>query len=170
MFSRLSQRLVRLPPVVLTLLMFLPLIAELLARAGVAVGPVIRVAILSVAIGGMCAWLWAVYRVSRSGSGTDIRPFWDWVFVLPFGISLVAGLASWSMNNSSASAVFFLSLFVCLTLAAKALVNANAAKSEASVGRMLVTALLMYLAPLGVWVLRSNILRVASITAPNDAR
>jgi len=51
---------------------------------------------------------------------------------------------------------------VGLSLSAKTLENVDAANGSPSVGRLLATALLMYLAPIGMWMLRPKILRVAA--------
>ena len=81
---------------------------------------------------------------------------------MPPVVAFAAGFAGWSTNNSPAAFAIFASLFVGLSRAAKTLENVDATNGNASVGRMLTTALLMYLAPFGVWVLRPKILRVAA--------
>jgi type VI protein secretion system component VasK len=60
---------------------------------------------------------------------------------------------------------FFVALFVAIWFAAQALENADAPGGHASIGRILGTILLMYFAPIGVWVLRLKIRRVEAKTA-----
>ena len=156
-----AQRIVRWNPFLLTAVLFAGLIAQL-SVPGVEAPPLTRALTMLAALGPMCVWLWAVFCVARLASPTVISAYWDWVFVLPPVISLAAGLSGWSTDNSPAATAIFLSLFVGLSLSAKTLENVDAVNGSASVGRLLGTALLMYLAPVGMWVLRPKILRVAA--------
>ena len=64
-------------------------------------------------------------------------------------------------GNSPVAFAIFAALFVGLTMSAKTLEKADAPDGNPSVGRMLATFLLMYFAPIGVWVLRSKIIRAS---------
>ena len=110
----------------------------------------------------MCGWLWAVFDVANRAQPHPGSHHWGWVFAAPPAITFIAGSAGWSNNNSPSAFAFFISLFVAITLAAKALEKAHDRDGNPSVGRMLGTALLMYFAPVGVFALRGRILRAAS--------
>ncbi len=116
---------------------------------------------MAVPIGAMCVWWWAVLVVARNGSKPSGPGRWDWVFAIPPLLTLVAGLAGWPTENSPAAFAIFMAIIVALTMSAKTLEKADAPDGDLSVGRMLATFILMYLAPLGVWILRAKILRVA---------
>ena len=156
-----AQRIVRWNPFLLTAVLLAGLIAQF-SVPGVEAPPLTRALVMLTALGPMCVWLWAVFCVARRASPIAISGNWDWVFVLPPVISLVAGLSGWSTYNSPAASAIFLSLFVGLSLSAKTLENVDAVNGSASVGRLLATALLLYVAPVGMWVLRAKILRVAA--------
>jgi hypothetical protein len=110
----------------------------------------------------MCSWIWAVFDVANRALPRPRSPHWGWLCAAPPAITYVAGSAGWSTNNSPSAFAFFISLFVAITLAAKALEKAHDPDGNPSVGRMLGTALLMYFAPVGVFALRGRVLRVAS--------
>jgi hypothetical protein len=110
----------------------------------------------------MCTWIWAVFHVANRTLPHPRSHHWGWVFAAPPAIIFVAGSAGWSTNNSPSAFAFFISLFVAITLAAKALEKAHDPDGNPSVGRMLGTALLMYFAPVGVFALHGRVLRVAS--------
>ena len=156
-----AKHIARWHPGVLTTLMLVSFVAQMIA-SGVAVPPVARGVLISLPIGLICGWLWAVFNVSRHASLTPISPYWDSIFAIPPAVALAAGLTGWSTQNSPASFAIFLALFIGLSLAAKTLERVDAANGAPSVGRMLGTAALMYFAPVGVWVLRAKILRVTS--------
>ena len=156
-----AQRVVRWHPVILTLVLLAGLLAQL-SVSGLDLPPFARGVLMLFPLGPMCLWLWAVFSVARCTSLNAPSGYWEWVFALPPAIALCAGLAGWSTNNSPAAFAVFMSLFVGLSLSAKTLENVDAPGGSASVGRMLATALLMYLAPIGMWVLRPKILRVAA--------
>ena len=156
-----AQWIARWHPIILTAAFLAGALAQL-AFAGVTLPPMARGVLMLTSIGPLCLWLWAVFRVSRRASATAISGRWEWVFAIPPVVAFAAGFAGWSTNNSPAAFAIFASLFVGLSRAAKTLENVDATNGNASVGRMLTTALLMYLAPLGVWVLRPKILRVAA--------
>lgn len=156
-----AQRVVRWHPIVLTGVLLAGLIAQL-SVSDLAVRPLAKGVLMLTPVGPMCLWLWAVFSVASRASPTVISGSWDWVFALPPAIAVSAGLAGWSTHNSLAASAVFLSLFVALSLSAKTLENVDAVSGNASVGRLLATALLMYLAPIGMWVLHAKILRVAA--------
>lgn len=155
-----AQRIARWHPIILTAVFLAGALAQV-AYSGVTLPPLARGVLMLTAIGPLCIWLWAVFRVSRRASLTAISSRWEFVFAIPSVAAFAAGVAGWSTHNSPSAFAIFLSLFVALSLAAKTLENVDAANGHASVGRMLTTALLMYLAPFGVWVLHPKILRVA---------
>lgn len=156
-----AKQIARWHPGVLTALLLVSVVAQMIA-SGVALQPVARGALISLPIGVICGWLWAVFNVSRHASRTPISPYWDWIFVIPPAIALAAGLAGWSTQNGPAAFVIFLALFIGLSLAAKTLERGVAINGDPSVGRMLGTAVLMYFAVVGVWALRAKILRLTS--------
>jgi len=156
-----AKQIAKSPPGALTALLLVSVVAQMIA-SGVALPPVARGALISLPIGLICGWLWAVFNVSRHASLTPISPYWDWIFAVPPAVALAAGLAGWSTQNSPAAFAIFLALFVGLSLAAKTLERVDAANDAPSIGRMLGTAVLMYFAPVGVWVLRGKILRVTA--------
>ncbi len=158
--TRIAQRIVRWHPFILTAVLLAGLIAQLSA-SDLTIPPLARGLLMLTPLGPTCVWLWAVFHVARRASPVAISAHWDWVFAFPPVISLAAGLAGWSTHNSPAASAVFLSLFVGLSLSARTLENVDAANGSASVGRLLATALLMYAAPIGMWVLRPKILRVA---------
>ena len=156
-----AQRVVRWHPAILTVVLLAGLLVQL-SVSGLTLPPLARGILMLTPLGPMCLWLWAVFYVARRASVTVISGHWDWVFVLPPAIAFAAGIAGWSTNNSPAATMIFLSLFVGLSLSGKTLENVAAADGNAPVGRMLATVLLMYFAPIGIWLLRSKILRVAA--------
>lgn len=161
MSTDIAQRVVRWHPVILTLVLLAGLAAQL-SVLNSDLPPSARGLLMLFPPGPVCLWLWAVFSVARRASLNAHSAYWEWVFAFPPAISLCAGLAGWSTNNSPAAFAVFLSLFVGLSLSAKTLENVDAPGGSASVGRMLATALLMYFAPIGMWVLHSKILRVAA--------
>lgn len=156
-----AGRILTLHPAVLTSLIlvgfYLPLATQIYAPSGVVRG--VLVALPYVA---MNAWIWAVFHVSNEALSRSKSIHWGWVFLAPPTVVLAAGSAGWSTDNSPSAFAFFIGLFVSITLAAKALEKAHHASGDPSVGRLLGTALLMYFAPIGLWVLRPRILRVAA--------
>lgn len=161
--SDIAHRIARWHPIILTAVFLVGTLAQL-SVFSLTLSPLARGILMLTPLGPMCIWLWAVFRVARRASETPIPSHREWVFAIPPVIAFAAGFAGWSTNNSPAAFAIFLSLFVGLSWAAKTLENVDAANGNASIGRMLATALLMYLAPLGVWVLRPKILRVAART------
>ena len=166
--AEISRHIARAHPAILTSILLLSLGGYVLVSTST-VGPPVRVLVLTLPIGVICLWLWAVFAVARASSGGPKHALRDVLFAVPPALDFTAKLAGWSMNNSPAAFVFFASLFVALWFAAQALENADAPGNFASVGRILATALIMYLAPVGVWILHSKIMRVADRTAASPA-
>ena len=156
----LALRIVRWHPIVLTTLFVTGALAQV-AFAETTPPPLVRAILMLIPVGLICVWLWAIYRVASLASATPPRRGWDWIYVVPPIIAVVTGLAGGSLNNTPSAFAMFVSLFVGLSRAAKTLENVSDKNGSAPIGQMLLTALLMYVAPLGVWVLRSKILRVA---------
>ena len=152
---RIARQVARGHPAVLTLVLIVLFAAQIVTSSGT-MSPLLRGALMAFPLGAMCGWWWAVLVVARDGVGR-----WDWVFVMPPLLALIAGFAGWPTVNSPVAFAIFFAVFVALTMAAKTLEKADAPDGDPSVGRMLATFLLMYLAPLGVWVLHSKIIRVA---------
>lgn len=160
MTLKIAQTVARGHPAILTVALLICFAAQLGMAVGT-VAPLARGVLMAAPIGVMCLWWWASLVVARNGSNQASSGRWDWLFIMPPLIALISGLAAWSTQNSPAAFAIFASVFVVLTMAAKALEKADAPDGNPSVGRMLATFLLMYLAPIGVWVLRSKIIRVA---------
>jgi len=155
-----ARQIARGHPAVLTFVLIVFFAAQIAAR-GWTLSPFLKGALTAFPIGAMCGWWWAVLVVARDGVSQPGSGRWDWVFVTPPLLALIAGLAGWPTENSPVAFAIFFAIFVALTMSAKTLEKADAPDGDPSVGRMLATFLLMYLAPLGVWVLRSKIMRVA---------
>ena len=160
-----SQRVVRWHPAILTMVLLAGLVAQL-SVSGMTLSPIARGVLMLFPLGPMCLWLWAVFNVARRASPATISGRWDWVYALPVAVSFAAGIAGWPTENSLAATVVFLSLFVGLSLSAKTFENVAAPNGNAPVGRILMTALLMYMAPVGLWLLHARILRVAARANP----
>jgi hypothetical protein len=160
MATGLAQRIVGLHPIVLTTVVVAVALAQLVIL-GSNVSALARGTFMLAFLGPMCIWLWAVFHTAGRASSKVVSSFWEWVFAASPAMAFTAGVAGWSTHNSPAAYAIFLSLFIGLAMAAKTLESADAANGSASIGRMLVTALLMYLFPIGVWVLRPKVLRVA---------
>lgn len=160
MMFGIARQVARGHPAVLTLVLIVFFAAQIVA-SGWTMSPLLKGALMALPIGAMCGWWWAVLVVARGGVEQPSSGRWDWVFVTPPILALVAGLAGWPTENSPVAFAIFFAIFVALTMSAKTLEKADAPDGDPSVGRMLATFLLMYLAPLGVWVLRSKIIRVA---------
>lgn len=152
---RIARRVARGHPAVLTLVLIFFFAAQIIGSSGTT-SPILLGAIMALPLGAMCGWWWAVLVVARGGVDR-----WDGVFIVPPLLALIAALSGWPTVNSPVAFAIFLAIFVALTMAAKTLEKADAPDGDPPVGRMLATFLLMYLAPVGVWVLRSKILRVA---------
>lgn len=161
MLTDIARRIARWHPIVLTLAFVAGAFLEV-ASLGLTPPPLARGVLMLTSIGPLCVWLWAIFHVSRQASSAATSSYSEWVFALPPAVAFAAGVAEWSTHNSPAALAIFLGLFVALSQAAKRLENADAPDGNASVGRMLTTALLMFLAPFGVWVLYPKVLRVAA--------
>ena len=156
-----ARRIILWHPGVLTAVFVFSLVAQL-GGSGMQLPPAANGILLSLPIAAMCGWLWAIFHVSRHASVVAMSSYKEWVFAIPPIVALMAGLAGWSTDNSPAAFAMFLSLFVGLFWTAGTLENVDAPTGSASIGRILGTGLLMYLAPIGVWVLHTKIVRVAS--------
>lgn len=162
--SGISRRTARAHPAILTAVLLISWFLQSVASS-MAVPPLARGLLISIPLGAMCFWYWAVFAVARASKPDGKVPQWAWLFAVPPLLVLIVGFAGWSMNNSPAAFVFFVALFVAIWFAAQALENADAPGGPASIGRILGTILLMYFAPIGVWVLRLKIRRVEAKTA-----
>lgn len=160
----LPLRIVRAPPIVLTGLVLGGFIGGALASIWFD-SPVARGVLMAFPLAIMCGWLWAICQVARPAVTDTMRLGASGIFIAPPLIALVAGLASWSTNNSPAAFAIFGFLFVGLWLSGSALERADRAPERAPIGPMLGNALLMYFSFVGVWVLRAKILRVADRAA-----
>ena len=158
---------VRLNPTVLTISVLASFILHRVAALFLGIGPILALVqglLLGSAIGILSGWLWAIYSVSRRAVGRGRSGVSDWSFVVAPLIALIAGLAGGSTRNSPATLAIFAGLFVSLTLAAKGLENADDPNHNASVARILTTAIIMYFGPVGgAWILDRKIRRVASM-------
>ena len=152
---RIARQVAQSHPAVLTFVLVVFYAAQIVASIGT-ISPLLRGALMAFPLGAMCGWWWAVLVVARDGVSR-----WDWVFVMPPLLALISGLAGWPTGNSPLAFAAFFAIFVGLTMASKTLEKADASDGNPSVGRMLATFLLMYFAPVGVWVLRAKINRVA---------
>ncbi len=161
MLSQTAHRIARWHPIILTTILIAGLFVQM-GAAGLHLSPLARGVLLLTPLGPMCVWLWAVFHVSNLGLEAPIANQQGWVFALPPLIAFAAGMAGWSTKNSPAAFAVFLSLFVGISWAAKTLEKVDTPTGNATIGRILATAVLMYLAPIGVWVLRPKILRVAA--------
>lgn len=164
MTLKLAGAVVRGHPAILTVALLLCFAAQF-GMASATVTPLARGILMAAPIGAMCLWWWATLLVARHGSQQPSSGSWDLLFTIPPLLALMAGLAAWPTDNSPAAFAIFASLFTVLTMAAKGLEKADAPDGNPSVGRMMATFLLMYLAPIGVWVLRSKIVRAAERSA-----
>jgi len=163
MTLKIAQRIARGHPVVLTVVLLICFAVQF-AVAVETVTPIARGILMAAPIGAMCLWWWAILVVARNSSGQPGSGRWDWLFAMPPLLALIAGLAAWSTENSPTAYALFALIFILLTMSAKALEKADASNGDPSVGRMLATFLLMYLSPVGVWVLRPKINRVTERT------
>lgn len=161
MLSQTAYRLARWHPIILTTILMAGLVVQM-GAAGMDLSPLARGVLLLTPLAPMCVWLWAVFHVSKPGPEAPVSDQRGWIFAMPPSVAFVAGVAGWSTNNSPAAFAVFLSLFVGIFWAARTLENVDAPTGSATVGRILATVILMYLAPLGAWVLRPKILRVAA--------
>jgi hypothetical protein len=161
MLSQTAHRIARWHPIILTTILIAGLVVQI-GAAGLNPSPLARGVLLLTPLGPICVWLWAIFHVSKLGSEAPVSNQREWIFALPPLIAFAAGVADWSTNNSPAAFAVFLSLFVGISWTAKTLENVDAPTGNVTVGRMLATAILMYLAPIGAWVLRPKILRVAA--------
>lgn len=159
--AEIAQRVARWHPAILTSAIVFAFLAQG-SWSGAALPPVLRGVLVSLPLAATCGWLWAIFQVSRRASLTPLSPYRAWVFAVPPAVAFAAGFENWPTDSSPASAAIFLSLLVGLIWAAQALENVDAANGAAPLGRILGTLLLMFLAPVGVWVLHLKILRVAS--------
>ena len=160
MTFKIARQVARGHPAGLTVVLLVCIAAQF-AMTKATVAPLAKGALTAIPIGAMSCWWWAVLVVARNGVRQPSSNRWDWLFVVPPLLALIAGLAGWPTENSPVAFAIFAALFVGLTMSAKTLEKADAPDGNPSVGRMLATFLLMYFAPIGVWVLRSKIIRVS---------
>jgi hypothetical protein len=161
MLSQTAHQIARLHPIILTTILIAGLVVQM-GTTGLSLSPLARGVLMLTPLGPMCVWLWAIFHVSKLGSVAPVSNQREWVFILPPLIAFAGGLAGWSTHNSPAAFAIFLSLFVGISWTAKTLENVDAPTGKATIGRMIATAILMYFAPIGAWVLRPKILRVAA--------
>ena len=160
MTTKFARKVARGHPAALTVVLLVCFAAQV-ALTSSPVSPVAKGALMAAPLGAMCCWWWAVLVVAREGVRESRSNRWDWLFVVPPLLALTAGVAGWPTEDSPVAFAIFAALFVGLTMSAKTLEKADAQDGNPSVGRMLATFLLMYVAPIGVWVLRSKIIRVS---------
>jgi hypothetical protein len=161
MTFKIARQIACVNPAALTaVLLMLGIAAPVMATSGMAT-PLVSSALTALLIGAMCTWWWAVLLVARNGLPHPHSGRWDWLFATPPLLVLTAGLANWPTVNSPAALAIFSTIFVVLTMSAKTLEKADAPDGDPSVGRMLATVVLMYVAPVGVWILHAKIKRIA---------
>lgn len=123
--------------------------------------PILRGILFASPFIAICGWLWAVFHISNGVLPDSKSSHWGWACAVPPVVTFMAGAAGWSTTNSPPAFAFFISFFVSIWLAARALEKANDPDLSPSVGRVMGTAVLMYFTPVGVWVLRNKVSRVA---------
>ncbi len=102
----------------------------------------------------MCGWWWSINWISRKersllGSSGDAL-----LYAGPSFVGLISHLAGWSMNNSAAALAFFGLMFAAIWTTARAMTRAE---GRDDAGTTISTCILLYLAPLGAWLLRRRI-------------
>jgi hypothetical protein len=164
-----AKSVVTLSPWLLTILIVGPSIFPTAFRAALgatqSVQEVMWLGWLSVSLS--IGWLWSIYRVSTAAANEPVRPPWiEWMFAAPPLLSALNAFSAYSSGGTTTLSLLLLGTLVfCLGQTAGALEAADPGKKPASWGRVLGAALLCFCLPVGVWVLRERLLRVASRTA-----
>lgn len=151
-----AERVLRLHPMVLTIVLLAALVGPSLVEA---ISPALATGLLVIAVCCLCGWLWAVCTASLARDSASQRRWMPWILLAPPMILLAAAIANWPLQNSPAALAFFATLFVGIWLTARALEGALSA-DRPKFGPVFGTFLQLYFAFVGVWTLRSKILRL----------
>jgi len=162
-----AKTVVTLPPLILTLTAIAPILAPLIAHhilgAQSSVLEVRWQGALSFAIG--IGWLWSIYIVSTAALA-DAPPRWiRWTFFTPPLLDAFTPFFLGTPANGALGLLVMTTFGFCLFQTVGALEAADPGPKPASTGRILSILLVCFFMPVGVWVLRQRLLRVAARTA-----
>lgn len=115
----------------------------------------------------MSGWAWAVYATANARRGPDGAPAWTpWLFAAAPLLAFIVKIFTPVYGKSPIEFLIMGVLALGLWRAAEALEQADPAKAgPPTTGRILATMALLFFSPVGCWVLRQKIVRVAQLSA-----